>query len=140
MKLSKTIFIWIIFFIANTTIHAQDADFFTSKDDTTAFVQIIQDPDIDVINKLYKEESSSDTLTDGFRIQIYYGSRIMASTKRVKFQESFPEIKSKLIYEEPNFKTVIGSYQTKLDADRELVKIRKEFIDAFIIRNKIRRE
>ena len=140
MKLINTIYILIIFLVSNFAANAQDSTFHSSRKDTTAFVQIIQDPQIEVINNYYKEASSVDTLVDGYRIQIYFGSRIKANKRRTEFEEIFTNTKANIIYEEPNFKTVVGGYSTKLDADRELRKFRVEFSDAFIIRNKIKRE
>ena len=140
MTLSKKVLTSIVLLISSTAIQAQDSTFHTSDKDTTAFVQIIQDPKIEIINNYYKKMSSTDTMIEGYKIQIYFGSRNEASTTKEEFLEIFPETKAKIIYEEPNFKTVVGGYYTKLDADRELKKFQEEFSGAFIIRNKLKRE
>ena len=140
MKSRNTLFSFMFLLVSNFTVNAQDSTFHSSKKDTTAFVQIIQDPRIEVINDYYKEVSSSDTLINGYRIQIYFGSRNEAYTRKEEFEAKFLDVKAKIIYEEPNFKTVVGGYSTKLDADRELRNFQEEFSDAFIIRNKIKRE
>ena len=140
MTFSKKIFISVVLLISSTAIKAQDSTFYTSEKDTTAFIQIIQDPKIEIINNYYKNMSSTDTMIDGYRIQIYFGSRNEAYKIKDDFLEIFPETKAKIIYEEPNFKTVVGGYSTKLNADRELKKFQEEFSGAFIIRNKLKRE
>lgn len=140
MRLKQIIIIAFLFLFVSTNVKGQDSTFYSSKKDTTTFVQIIQDPRIDIVNNYFKEVNSADTLIDGYRIQIYFGSREKAYRKRDEFKELFEGIYSKIIYEEPNFKTVVGKYHTKLDADRELRNIQVEFSDAFIIRNKIIRE
>ncbi|MEN8137106.1 MAG: hypothetical protein ABFR62_01600 [Bacteroidota bacterium] len=137
MMVNRTFFFIVAMLGLSLSMRAQDSNFFESKNDTTAFVQIIQDPDINTINKLYKEASSSDTIVDGFKIQVYYGNRKKASEKIIEFKELYPDIEANLIYEEPNFKAVVGKYYRKLDADRDLQRIKKKFNDAFIIRNKI---
>ena len=125
---------------STSAIKAQDSTFHSSKNDTTAFVQIIQDPKIEIINNYYKELKSTDSLMSGYRIQIYFGNRNKANDKKIEFEELFPEVDAKIIYEEPNFKTVVGGYFTKLDADRELRNFQVEFPNAFIIRNSIKRK
>jgi len=136
----KTYLLLGILFFFGTSVKSQDSIFFKTKEDTTTFVQIIQNPNINIINDEFKSKNSGKTIVDGFRIQIYYGSRPKAYNNRMKFIEKFPEIMASLIYEEPNFKTVVGAYFTKLDADRDLQKIKEEFRDAFIIKNRIEKK
>lgn len=140
INLRNTILSVTLLLVTSIAVKAQDSTFHSSKKDTTTFVQIIQDPQIDIINNYYKGVSSVDTLVNGYRIQIYFGSRTKAYDKKGEFETSFPDIEAKIIYEEPNFKTVVGGYITKLDADRELRKFQLEFPDAFIIRNEVKRE
>ena len=140
MTFSKKIFISVILLISSSAIKAQDSTFHTSEKDTTSFVQIIQNPKIEIINNYYKNMSSTDTMIQGYRIQIYFGTRNKAYEIKDEFLETFPETKAKIIYEEPNFKTVVGRYSTKLEADRELKKFQEEFSGAFIIRNELKRE
>jgi len=139
-KIINTIYILITFLSYSLTVKAQDSTLNSSNKGPDAFVQIIQDPQIEIINNYYKQARSSDTLVDGYRIQIYFGSRNKAIKRKAEFEEIFIDTKVSIIYEEPNFKTVVGGYSTKLDADRELRKFREDFSDAFIIRNKIKRE
>lgn len=140
MNSRNTLYLLLVLLVSSYAVNAQDSTFHLSEKDTTAFVQIIQDPQIEVINNYYKKVSSVDTLINGYRIQIYFGSRDKAYDRKEEFEESFPDIRAKIIYEEPNFKTVVGGYSTKLDADRELRKFQEEFSGAFIIRNEIKRE
>jgi len=75
---------------------------------------------------------------DGFRIQIYSGSKRAAreeSNKTVsEFVSEFPEIKCEPIFEAPNyFKVRVGSYRTKRDAIGDFQMIKKKFPNAYII-------
>ena len=140
MTLRNTLYTLTIFLASTFTINAQDSTFHSSKKDTTAFVQIIQDPNIEVINSYYKNKNSTDITINGYRIQIYFGTREMANKVKEEFLEAYPETSAKIIYEEPNFKTVVGGYHTKLDADRELKNFQEKFPGAFMIRNELKRE
>lgn len=137
MNLSrKTYFTLMAFVLLSIPSMGQSSN--NSKGETDAFVQIIQDPNINVLNKQFKDYNSKhNDKVDGYRIQIYYGTREEASRQEADFKTFFPKIKTSLIYEEPNFKTFVGYYLTKLDADRELQKIKTKYPDAFILKDKI---
>jgi len=140
MTLRNTLYTLMLVIASSFSVNAQDATFYTSKEDTTSFVQIIQDPKIEIINDYYKKMSSTNTTIDGYRIQVYFGSRDVAYRRIDSFHDFFPDTEAKVIYESPNFKTIVGRYPTKLDADRELKRIQEKFPDAFIIRTKLKRE
>ena len=140
MTLRHTLSVLTLFLVSTFAANAQDSTFHSSKKDTTAFIQIIQDPKIELINNYYKKISSTDTMINGYRIQIYFGSRDKAYDKIQSFHEIFPDTEAKVIYESPNFKTIVGRYPTKLDADGELKRIQEEFPDAFMVRSKLKRE
>ena len=135
MNIKHTLSILTFFLVFAFSAKAQE-----SKSDTAAFVQIIQNPKIEILNNYYKEVRSTDTMMNGYKIQIYFGSREKAYEKTVSFNEIFPDTEATVIYESPNFKTLVGRYPTKLDADGDLKKIQGEFPGAFIVRSKIKRE
>ena len=120
--------------LLTTYSFAQDSSFNNSKSDTIAFYQITQDPAINKLNDLYKKQTKENVIIEGYKIQIYFGSRESAYSSLEKFKEDFPDIESGIIYEEPNFKSVVGSFKTKLEADRVLHNIRTVFSDAFLIK------
>ncbi|MCK5782608.1 MAG: hypothetical protein KAH10_08450 [Flavobacteriales bacterium] len=137
MNLNKALLFILLLIGISINTNAQDTNFRDSEKDTTSFVLVVQDPQLNIVNKLYKEVSAVDTITQGFKIQIYYGSRQKASQKLDQFKTLYPSIEANLIYEEPNFKAVVGKYYIKLDADRDLQMIKQKFFDAFIVRNDI---
>lgn len=69
----------------------------------------------------------------GFRIQLYYGDENKAKLHLTNFNTEFPDIYSKLGYDKPYWNVKVGSYRTKLDADRALNKIREKFSGAIIV-------
>ena len=52
-----------------------------------------------------------------------------------KFNLDFPEVKV-ITYETPNYKIWTKLLKNKLEADRELIKIRKKYNQAFYFREK----
>jgi hypothetical protein len=69
----------------------------------------------------------------GFRIQLYNGFEVEAKKTRAKFRIEFPEIKTYLVYRQPEWKIQVGTYKTKLEADRALLEIKKDFGNAIVV-------
>lgn len=138
MIIKKVFYMSIISLFFGTTLSAQNETFNKSKKDTMAFVQVIQDPEINVLNEFAIKSNKEELTKEGHMIQVYYGKRDVAEAKKEKFEGLYPNIHCEVIYEAPDFKTLVGKYFTKLDADRELEMIRENFKGAFIIKKKIK--
>nr|WP_042247195.1 SPOR domain-containing protein [Nonlabens ulvanivorans] len=72
---------------------------------------------------------------DRYTIQLFYGE-IEGGAKKIeaKYKASPMTWESNLEYEAPNFKLWVGSYRNKLEAERALIEIKKEFPNAFILK------
>ena len=86
---------------------------------------------LDSIIKLKKELNSK---IQNLRIQIYNGDRENAEQIIKEFIEVFNDTLADVIYETPNYKVWVGNYNTQLEADKNLIEIRKKFRSAFIFR------
>ena len=69
----------------------------------------------------------------GYRIQLYNGFEVEAKKIRAEFRIQYPEVKTYLVYRQPEWKIQVGSYKTKLEADRALLVIKKKFSSAIVI-------
>lgn len=94
-------------------------------------VIINQAPELDALLTLKKEMNVSDNDSDRYKIQIYSGNRDGAKKARKKFNKKFEEIDANLEYETPNYKIWVGNFRSRLEADRALIRVKKEFKDAF---------
>ncbi|WP_299249653.1 SPOR domain-containing protein [uncultured Lacinutrix sp.] len=99
-------------------------------------VTVNQDPDISAILKLKKQINNEDEDSDRYKIQIYSGSRQRAESIENSFDSSFNSWSSKLVYETPNYKVWVGNFRTRLEADKALLKVKKNFPSAFIFKPK----
>jgi hypothetical protein len=70
------------------------------------------------------------------KIQVFSGSRTDAEEILKKFNLDFPESKAVMTYETPNYKIWTKDMKNKLESDRELIKIRKKYNQAFYFREK----
>lgn len=69
------------------------------------------------------------------KIQIYSGSRKNAEDTLEKFKIDFPDHAAEMIYETPNYKIWVGNFRTQMQSDRELIRFRKIYKEAFSFRS-----
>ena len=73
-------------------------------------------------------------------IQVFSGPRFEAENVLKKIKIDFPEMSPVMIYETPNYKIWTKALKSKLEADRELIKIRKKYNQAFYFKTKPKKE
>lgn len=93
-----------------------------------------QKSDNQLINELIeKKKEFNKEFGFGYRIQLYNGFEVEAKKTREKFRLEFPDIKTYIVYRQPEWKIQVGTYKTKLEADRALLNIKKEFGGAIVV-------
>jgi SPOR domain len=90
-------------------------------------------PKIDALLKEKRKAATGITINDAFKIQIYFGDLESSKTNLANFKITFPLIDATLIYRNPSYKVVVGSYDNKIEADKALKTIKKKFTSATII-------
>jgi hypothetical protein len=113
-----------------------------SSAQTRGKVEVIKDPLIDTLiarrSTLNKNNITGDETTSGYRVQIFFGSsRQAAYDAQAKFNEEYPEHRTYITYNEPNFKVRAGDFRTRLEAEKLLKEISPMFTSLFIIPEKI---
>ena len=107
---------------------------------TKGKVEVIKDPRIDTLAARRAELNRTlgvETVS-GFRVQIFTGTnRKDAYSAQAKFQDEFPDIRTYVIYSDPNFKVRVGDFRTKADAEKLEDDLKKWFNGMFIIQDKI---
>ncbi len=75
---------------------------------------------------------------DGYTILIYSGQkREEAMETKKKMVEQVPELTSNLQYQQPKFRVTVGKYYTRIEAQKDMVRLRKVFPNATLIPEKI---
>ncbi len=106
-------------------------------------VVVIKDPRIDsLISKrlaLSKTANSGNTVTSlGFRVQIFSGLvREEAYTEQTKFKSLYPGVTSYVSYTQPNYRIRVGDFRTKLEAQKFMNDLKKQYSSLFIFAEKI---
>ena len=100
-------------------------------------VTVNQDAEIDQLLQLKKEINRTESK---FKIQIFNGSRSDAEKARLDFRRAFPDLSTSMHYETPNYKIWIGAFNSRLEADRALLRVKQKFSSAFIFTPKIEKK
>ncbi len=106
-------------------------------------VEVIKDPLVDtLIAKRFEFNNSAGASSafsaNGYRVQIFSGSnRKDAYNAQAKLQSEYPELRTYIIYSEPNFKVRAGDFRTRLEAQKWMEDLRPSFSSLFIISEKI---
>ena len=75
---------------------------------------------------------------DGYTVQIYSGQkREEAMNTKKKMQEEVPELIANLQYQQPKFRVTVGKYFSKLEAQKDLLTLRRKFSTAILVPEKI---
>ncbi|SRR5258708_8519369 len=75
---------------------------------------------------------------DGYTIQIYSGQkREDAMNAKKKMQEEVPQLSANLQYQQPKFRVTVGKYFSKLEAQKDLLLLKRKFSAAILVPEKI---
>ncbi|MFD1062344.1 SPOR domain-containing protein [Winogradskyella litorisediminis] len=96
-------------------------------------VNIEQPKAIDQLLEYKKDIKTVET----YKIQIYSGdSASGAENAKSKFMSSFGEWPIEMVFNTPNYKIWVGNFRNRLEADRALLRIKKNYMNAFIFKPK----
>lgn len=118
------------------------------QSDGSGNVVIVQDASIDTILMTHQEvlqqvlKNDDNYAIDGYRIQIFEESGNKSSTlareAMAEFSEKYPDIGVYLTWKAPNFKVRVGDFNTRMEAEGFLHKIKKDYPIAWVIKDKIK--
>lgn len=74
----------------------------------------------------------------GYKVQLFYGSEEGALKVREDFMSVYSDVRSELKFHSPYWKVWVGSYKTRLEADRALVEIKEGFPSAIVVPAKVK--
>jgi len=114
---------------------------FKNKPDSVHYVLGLvekKDSKIDLLIEDYLENKKFN----GYRIQIFSSSnnRLEAVKAKSEFLKDFPEIKSYLVYQAPNYKVRVGDFLDRLEANKQLAIVQEMFPTAFLVKGEIEPE
>ncbi|RYE09907.1 MAG: SPOR domain-containing protein [Sphingobacteriaceae bacterium] len=115
-----------------------------SSAQTRGEVEIIKDPRIDSIiaHRLIAVKSPLAKIGNssgyGYRVQFFVSpNRNEIYAKQAAFNELYPDLRTYIIYQEPNYKLKAGDFRTRLEAQKLMRDIRPQFPTLFLVSEKI---
>ena len=102
----------------------------------SATVTVNEDVKITQLLELKKQLEKENKLSDGYTIQLYYGELNEANSIIKKYRNSYGAWPASIEYETPNYKVWVGSFSSRLQADRALIEVQRSFSSAFILKRK----
>ncbi len=97
-------------------------------------VRYIQDDRISLMDSLKKANPAP---MEGFRVQIYFGSRAEANKVRIEFLRSHPEVGAYVTYLAPNFRLRVGDYRNRTEAEGFKREVNKTYPGSYIVADQI---
>lgn len=73
-------------------------------------------------------------IENAYKIQIFNGSNELAKRQLIMFKQEFTTLDAILVFNSPNYKVWVGNFKNRLDAERNLIQIKKKFSNALLIK------
>lgn len=93
-----------------------------------------QDPKFEELLAEKRKISSQITFNDKYKVQVYYGDNNTARKTLQEFKKAYPDTDGTIIFESPTYKVLVGSYSSRIDAERALAEIHKKYPYALLVK------
>jgi len=95
---------------------------------------IEQDSKIEALLKEKRRINSGITINDLYKIQIYIGKSDDCKRILNEFKSNFKDIDGTMVYNNPTFKVWVGSFKTRIEAEKAILEIKKKYPTALLIK------
>lgn len=126
MQCSKLKYFSVLFFliVLNVTkTFAQSNNVIVSQDER--FIELLNEK---------RKINSSIILNDKYKIQIFSGDNESSKKALASFKEENKKTDCTIVFNTPIYKVWIGSYSTRIDAEKKLKELRKKYPIAFLVK------
>lgn len=92
------------------------------------------------VNQLITQKrnfNKENKITVVYKIQLYNGTETQAYKIKNNFLNEFPQYNTQIVYKSPEWKTQVGNFETRLEADRVLLIIKEKFSGAIVLEDTI---
>lgn len=97
-------------------------------------VTVNQDPRFEQLLADKRKINSSITVNDKYKIQIFYGDNEKARKALTDFRRDYRTIDGTIIFASPTYKVWVGSYDSRIEAERSLAEVKKKYPYALLIK------
>ncbi|MFV8370968.1 SPOR domain-containing protein [Flavobacterium sp. LB2P74] len=123
LALRKAFFISLILFIFYSNANAQDGN-----------IRVYQDSKFEQLLNEKRKTNVSYAVNDSYNIQIFSGDSEKAKKTLNDFKQEFRDIDGTIIFFTPNYKVLVGNFRTRIEAERNLIEIKKNYSNVHLIK------
>lgn len=98
---------------------------------------IISDSRLDSLLLIHKEENKRRNGLEGFRVQIFQGTKEQALQVKARFLSMYPNEKVYVIFQTPDFRVRVGDFRTRSEALKMRSMLSSTFASSFIVDGEI---
>ncbi len=95
---------------------------------------VTQDSKFELLLNEKRKINHSITINDGYKIQIYNGESEIAKKTLVDFKRKYQTYDGTIIFSTPTYKVWVGNFKTRIEAERNLLKLKEKYPTAFLIK------
>ncbi|RBN51061.1 SPOR domain-containing protein [Flavobacterium psychrolimnae] len=81
-----------------------------------------------------RKTNVSNAVNDRYKIQIFSGESDKAKNTLNQFRQEFSELDGTIIFFTPNYKVWVGNFKTRIEAERNLIAIKKSYTNVHLIK------
>ena len=97
-------------------------------------VTVNQDPKFEQLLNEKRKINTSLTVNDSYKIQIFTGSSEIAKKTLNEFRQEFADIDATIVFNTPNYKVWVGSFRTRIEAEKTLAEINNRYKNVLLIK------
>ncbi|PIF53727.1 SPOR domain-containing protein [Flavobacterium sp. 2] len=120
---SKKVFLTLAMLTLALNINAQDQN-----------LTVNQDPKFEQLLNEKRKFNTSISTNDSYRIQIFSGKSEEAKKTLSDFKREYSTIDGTIIFNTPNYKVIVGSFKSRIEAERNLADIKKKYKNVFLLK------
>lgn len=99
-------------------------------------VVVKQDPKIEKLLEEKRKTNQNNITSDNYTILIFSGDNENAKKTLQEFRKKFKQFDSTIIFNTPSYKVITGNFKTRIEAERNLLEIKKVYKNALLIKPK----
>ena len=110
------------------------AFFNTNSFSQAGSVTLSQDANFEQLLNEKRKINSSLIANNRYKIQIFNGDNATSKKQLMEFKRDFKQYESTIIFHTPIYKVWVGSFKTRIEAERNLEILQKKYPKAFLIK------
>lgn len=97
-------------------------------------VSVTQDARFEQLLSEKRKINASITINDCYKIQIYNGDSETSKKTLIEFKKNNKNYDATVVFFTPIYKVWVGNFKTRIDAERNLIVLKKNYPNAFLIK------